>query len=50
MKGSKWAYITYGIIWLVTGIAVSAAIFITKSASPLWAMLIPCFISINIYN
>ena len=34
----------YAIAWLSTGIAVSVAIYITKSATPLLAMLIPTFI------
>ena len=34
----------YAIAWLATGIAVSVAIYFTKSATPLLAMLIPAFI------
>lgn len=30
-------------IWFSTGVAVSLAIWVTKSASPLWGMLIPAF-------
>lgn len=41
------AYIAYGVAWLSTGAAVSIAIWITKSAAPLWAMLIPAFIQIE---
>lgn len=41
------AYLAYGLAWLSTGIAVSVAIWITKSATPLWAMLIPALISIT---
>ena len=47
MNSNKWAYIGYGMAWLATGIAVSIGIFTTKSASPLWAMLIPCCISLS---
>ncbi|HCL4447103.1 TPA: hypothetical protein N2D16_002708 [Clostridium botulinum] len=47
MKKYKWGYIAYGMMWLATSIAVSAAIFITKSATPLWAMFIPSFVSIE---
>ncbi|WP_346940526.1 hypothetical protein [uncultured Clostridium sp.] len=36
--------IVYVIAWLSTGVAVSIAIYVTKSASPLLAMLIPTFI------
>jgi hypothetical protein len=34
----------YAIAWLSTGIAVSVAIYITNSTTPLLAMLIPTFI------
>jgi len=47
MNLNKWAYIAYAMAWLSTGLAVSIAIYITKSATPLWAMLIPTFISID---
>ena len=36
--------IVYAIAWLSTGIAVSVAIYVTKSAMPLFAMTIPAFI------
>lgn len=36
--------IVYSIAWLSTGIAVSIAVYVTKSATPLFAMLIPTFI------
>ena len=36
--------IVYAIAWLSTGVAVSIAIYVTKSAAPLLAMLIPTFI------
>jgi hypothetical protein len=41
------AYLAYGLAWLSTGIAVSVAIWVTKSATPLWAMLIPGCLSIS---
>lgn len=44
---SKWSYIAYGCAWIATGITVSIAVYITKSASPVWAMLIPSFISMS---
>lgn len=50
MNNDKFLYIGYALAWLSTGIAVSIAIYITKSASPLWAMLIPCCISIEHKN
>ncbi len=34
----------YAIAWISTGIAVSVAIYITKGATPLLAMLIPALI------
>lgn len=36
--------LVYAIAWLSTGVAVSIAIYVTKSATPLLAMLIPTFI------
>jgi hypothetical protein len=33
--------------WISTAIAISVAIFVTKSASPLWALLIPACISFS---
>jgi hypothetical protein len=47
MKSSKWLYISYSIAWLATGIAVLMAVYITKSAKPLWAMLIPGCLSVT---
>ena len=44
---NKWLYIAYGCAWIATGITVSIAVYITKSASPVWAMLIPSFITIS---
>lgn len=44
---NKWSYIAYGCAWIATGITVSIAVYITKSASPVWAMLIPSFISMS---
>lgn len=35
--------IVYASAWLSTAIAVSVAIYITKSSSALWGMLIPFF-------
>jgi hypothetical protein len=32
-----------GCAWIATGIAVSIAIYITKSYEPLWAFCIPAF-------
>jgi hypothetical protein len=37
----------YGLVWISIGLAVSVAVFVTKSASPLWAFLIPACISFS---
>jgi hypothetical protein len=37
----------YAFAWVATAVAVSMAIYITRSASPLWAMLIPACISFS---
>lgn len=41
------AYLAYGLAWLSTGIAVAVAVWVTKSAMPLWALLIPILISVT---
>jgi len=38
-------YTAYALIWVSTGIAVSVAIYVTKSASPLWGLFIPTLVS-----
>lgn len=40
MKGTT----AYALTWISVAIGVSVAIFVTKSASPLWAFLIPACI------
>lgn len=40
-------YFAYAMAWLSTGIATGIAVYVTKSAVPLWAFLIPAMISIN---
>ncbi|WP_176215154.1 hypothetical protein [Cytobacillus gottheilii] len=37
----------YAFVWISTGLAVTAAVWVTKSASPLWALLIPTLISFS---
>lgn len=37
----------YAIIWIVTGIVIISGCYITKSASPIWALLLPLFISLE---
>lgn len=39
-----------GIAWIMVGIAVGIAIYISKSCTPLWAMLIPTFLSTSSSN
>ncbi|MGK0468957.1 MAG: hypothetical protein ACJAX4_004306 [Clostridium sp.] len=39
--------IVYSSAWLSTGIAVSVAIYVTKSAIPLFAMFIPLYIKLD---
>ena len=41
-------YLPYGLAWVSVGTAVCAGIFITKSATPLWALLISLFISLSV--
>lgn len=43
-------FIAYAVIWIATALAVSVAIWVTKSASPLWAMFIPLFINFKYSN
>ena len=40
-------YFAYAMAWISTGIATATAVYITKSATPLWTMLIPAMISIK---
>lgn len=41
----KWLWISYGIVWLSTAIAVSICIYFTHRITPMWFMLIPLFVS-----
>lgn len=36
---------SYALIWVAVAVAVIAGMLITKSASCLWAFLLPCFIA-----
>ena len=47
MESNKWAYIGYAMAWIFTGIAVTMAVYITKSATPIWFMVLPACISIQ---
>lgn len=46
-ENKKWAYVGYCVAWISVAIGVVVAINVTKSIGPLWAFLIPCFITIN---
>lgn len=43
----KSPYFAYAMIWVATSAATITAIVVTKSAIPLWAMIIPTLISIK---
>jgi hypothetical protein len=38
----------YAFAWIATALAVSVGIYITKSANPLWTLLIPACISFSV--
>lgn len=40
MKGTT----AYAIVWVSCSLAITVAIYITKSASPLWGLIIPTLI------
>lgn len=40
-------YFAYAMAWISTGIATATAVYVTKSAVPLWAMFIPVMISVK---
>jgi hypothetical protein len=40
----KWST-AWAFVWISCALAISTAIYITKSANPLWALLIPACIS-----
>ena len=40
-------YFAYIMAWVSTSIAASVAVYVTKSAHPLWVMFIPVLININ---
>ncbi len=41
----KNAAIAYALIWISVAFAISVAIYVTKSAIPLWALIFPGLIS-----
>lgn len=47
MNSDKWGYIGYAMAWFATGAAVVMAIYVTKSADPIWFMIIPGCISVT---
>lgn len=48
MKSKNNIWFAIAMIWVSMSIAVSIAMYITKSATPLWAMIIPTFLDISI--
>ena len=44
---NKWMWISYGLVWLSVSMAVTIGIYVTKSLTPLWAMLIPLMVSVS---
>lgn len=43
----KWAWISYGIVWLSMALVVAVCIYFTHRIAPMWFMLFPLFISIR---
>ncbi|CEQ01586.1 Uncharacterised protein [[Clostridium] sordellii] len=41
------AYMAYAIVWISVAVAISVAIYITRSATPLWGFLFPGFVSLT---
>jgi hypothetical protein len=37
----------YAFIWISVAIAISVGVYVSKSATPLWALLIPACISVS---
>lgn len=37
----------YAFTWIASAIAISVASYVTKSATPLWALLIPACLSLS---
>ena len=44
---SKLIWIAYSMMWISVSLAVSVAVYITKSAAPLWTFLIPAMIRVS---
>ena len=40
-------YFAYAMAWISTGIATVTAVYVTTSAVPLWAMMIPATLSVK---
>lgn len=43
----KWILIAYAAVWVSTGTAVTVAIFIVKTMTPLFFLLLPACITIS---
>ena len=44
---SKLIWVAYSMMWISVSLAVSVAVYITKSAAPLWTFLIPAMIRVS---
>ena len=44
---NKWIYIAYSMAWISTAIAISVAIYVSKSVCSLWFLLLPAMIRIT---
>jgi len=46
-KDCKWVLLAYAAAWVSTGTAVTVAMCITRTISPLFFLLLPAFITIS---
>ena len=44
---NKWMWIAYACVWIATSASVGIGILVTKSLTPLWAMIIPAMVSVS---
>ena len=47
---SKLIWVAYSMMWISVSLAVSVAVYTTKSAAPLWTFLIPAMIGVKSDN
>jgi len=43
---NNWVYISNALGWVMTGVAVSVAIYISGSVASLWFMVVPALVSL----